>query len=208
MNSVEIDDEVFAELSRRAVGFHVAPNDVIRRILDLPDLSPTVSLRGKEAVASAPSNPQTTSAEITPLVRFVRSDLFRRSDHAVDRFLLLLGWLFLNHRNAFADAILEFRRGNRRYFAKSQKEIEQSGAGITAKAIPQTPFWVLTTLDNRSKRAIIEDLLQTLRYSRGDINAALAELRDSTVRRRGRNADTFRQLKEMADQLSTIPEKT
>jgi negative modulator of initiation of replication len=145
---------------------------------------------------------------VTPLVGFIRSDPFQRHHQAVNKFLLLLGWLYLNHPKEFADAALGFRRGNRRYFAKSQKEIEQSGNGIAAKAIPQSPFWVLTTLDNKSKRIIIEDLLQILKYSRGDINLTLAELRDSEIRRGSRDSETFQQLREIAERISTNPSKT
>ncbi len=78
---------------------------------------------------------------------------------------------------------LAFRRGTRRYFAKSEREILQSGEGITAKPIPQSPFWVLTTLDNKSKRIVLEDMLRALGYSRSDINLVVAELPDSGIRR-------------------------
>jgi len=174
MNSIEIDDQVFAELARRATGFHVTPNDVIRRILDL-------SAPSSERLA-APQPPPPTPVAST-VTEFIRSERFQRHHQAVDRYLVILGWLHSAHQKQFADAALRFHRGSRAYFAKSEKEIVESGDGVTAKQIPQSPFWTLTTLDNKSKRLVLEEMLRGLGYSRTDINLVLAELPDSGIRR-------------------------
>lgn len=182
MHSIEIDDEVFTELSRRATGFNITPNSVIRRVLNLPE-SLNSSGASQPIPRRLPSQPAPLTSSSSKLVEFIRSDLFLRQNQAIDRFLLLLGWLHLENQGEFADAILRFRKGSRAYFSKSQKEIEKSGSGIIAKPIPHSPFWVLTTLDNKSKRIVIEDILRLLKYSRGDINLVLAELPDSGIRR-------------------------
>jgi negative modulator of initiation of replication len=184
VKTIEIDDQVFAELSQRATGFHVTPNDVLRRILNLS--MPAVPRAARTGVA-------TPAPAASTLVEFIRSDRFQRHRQAVDRFLAILGWLHGAHRIQFVDVVLGFRRGKRLYFAKSQEEIEESGRGITARPIPESQIWVLTTLDNKSKRIIIEDVLQELSYSRNDINLAVAELPDSDIRRR--HAKIFAALK-------------
>jgi len=180
MHSIEIDDQVLEELSRRATGFHVTPNDVLRRLLQL-DASSQASPKQTAANGSPPPVP--TAALPSTLTEFVRSERFTRHHQAVDKFLAMLGWLHHMHPKQFAEVSSAFRRGSRRYFAKSEREILQSGDGVTAKAIPQSPFWVLTTLDNKSKRIVLEDVLRALGYSRGDINSALAALPDSGIRR-------------------------
>ena len=43
---------------------------------------------------------------------------------------------------------------------------------------------MLTTLDNKAKRIVVEDLLNALGYSGNEISLALAELPDSGIRRR------------------------
>jgi negative modulator of initiation of replication len=177
MHSIEIDDLVFAELASRATGFHVTPNDVLRRILNLTGTSEQSSLP-----ATVPPTAQSTGPAPT-LLEFIRSDRFQRHYQAVDRYLVLLAWLQATHRDKFSEAALGFSRGNRLYFAKSEREILQSGEGITAKPIPQSPFWALTTLDNKTKRMILEDILRALNYPPGDINVVLAELPDSGIRR-------------------------
>jgi negative modulator of initiation of replication len=174
MHTIEIDEQVLAELARRATGFHVTPNDVIRKVLQL-DPRPA---------GPTPSNGAASSATLpATLPEFLHSERFRTYHQAVDKFLAILGWLHHAHPKQFSDVALAFRRGSRRYFAKSEREILQGGEGVTAKPIPQSPFWVLTTLDNKSKRLVVEDVLRALGYSRGDINVALAELPDSGIRR-------------------------
>ena len=180
MNSIQIDDQVLAELEKRATGFHVTPNDVLRRVLNL---TATAVAQSTRAVARLPQ-PVANGAVDSSIIEFIRSDRFQRHRQAIDRFLTILAWLHVAHPKQFTDAALSFRRGKRLYFAKSQQEIERSGDGITAKPISQSPFWVLTTLDNKSKRIVVEDVLHALGYSRGDINLVVAELPDSDIRRR------------------------
>lgn len=172
MNSISIDDQVFAELARRATGFHVTPNDVLRRILNLSAPAPA-------AAAPPPASPPVAST----LTEFIKSERFQRYHQVIDRYLVILGWLHSAHPKQFVEAALKFHRGSRAYFAKSEKEILESGDGVTARQIPQSPFWALATLDNKSKRLVMEDMLRALGYSRGDINLALAELPDSGIRR-------------------------
>lgn len=174
-----LEDDVVAGLKGRAMGFNLTPNDVLRQILALPVCvaRPTV----KHAV---PSQPPVSVTKAFTLPEFIKSERFQRHRQAIDRFLAILSWLHSTHPKQFADVVLGFRRGKRLYFGRSKQEVEQSGDGITAKAIPQSPFWVLATLDNKSKRVVLEDVLHALNYSRVDINTAVVELPDSDIRRR------------------------
>ncbi len=118
MNSIQIDDQVFAELSHRATGFHVTPNDVLRRILNLS--APT-----QAAATPQPAPPPVAST----LTEFIKSERFQRHHQVIDRYLIILGWLHSAHPKQFAEAALKFHRGSRAYFAKSEKEILESGDG-------------------------------------------------------------------------------
>ena len=176
MHLIEIDNQIFEELSRRATGFHVSPNDVLRKILKLP---------GSEArQPNGMREPPGIEANAPTLLELIRSSRFQQYHQTVDRFLAILEWLHARDPEGFGRVALNFHRGIRRYFGKSQQEIEESGGGITAKPIPASPFWVLTTLDNKSKRIVIEDLLNGLNYSRSDIEVVKMELPDSNIRRR------------------------
>ena len=183
MNLIEIDNQVFAELERRATGFHVKPNDVLRRVLGLSELPPEGFM--PQQPPSAPAPPASTITE------FIKSDRFHRHNQAVDRYLVLLGWLHASQPKQFADAALKFHRGSRAYFSKSEKEILEGGENVTAKQIPQSPFWTLTTLDNKSKRQVLEDILRALGYAQSDVNFVLTTLPDSGIRRNHGSRNPF-----------------
>jgi len=174
MKSIDIDEQVFEELARRATGFNVTPNDVLRRILDLTEPFPRPPV--------APQSPSPAPVAST-LAEFIRSDQFQRHHQTVDRYLVILGWLHSAHPSKLEEAALSFHRGSRIYFAKTKKEILDSGTGVTAKQIPQSPFWTLATLDNKSKRLVLEEILRALDYSSSDIKFVLEQLPDSGIRR-------------------------
>ena len=165
MKQIEVDDEVLAALAKHATGFNVVPNDVLRRILGLE------------------SQPQSSSQEISTLQTFLKSQEFQRNRQAVDRYLAILSWLWTAHEDELSAVILHYERGNRLYFATSQAEVINSGDGITARHIPLSPFWALVTLDNKTKRLILEEILSTLGYSKQDMELALLEIPDSNIRR-------------------------
>jgi len=177
MQSIEVDGQVLQELARRAVGFHVTPNDVLREILGLPkESSKAVSF---PAAAEAPNNSDSTLTEL------VCSKMFQKYRQAIDRYLFVLAWLQKFRNEDFETVVQRFYRGNRKYFAKSEKEILDSGEGISAREIPGSEFWAMTTLDNKTKRLVLEDILQALKYSAGEIDIVLDAIPDSGIRRGG-----------------------
>ena len=175
MNTIEIDNQVFAELERRATGFNSKPNDVLRRILGLSELP------SEQPAALRP--PTTPAAKNSTITEFIKSERFQRHHQAVNRYLMLLGWLHATHQKQFEDTVLKFNRGSRTYFAKFEKGILEGGENVTAKQIPQSPLWTLATLDNKSKRKVLEDILRAFDYSQTDINFVLTTLQDSGIRR-------------------------
>lgn len=185
MQSIEIDQQVHAELSRRATGFNVTPNDVLRQVLNLPPPS-------LDSVSTTAASPPSGSVPPT-LSGFIRSERFQRHNQAVDKYLVLLGWLFSSHGDDFVIAAFSFQRGSRPYFGKSEEEIVKHAPGSTARQIPACSHWALTTLDNKSKRIVLEDLLTTLSYPPADVAAVLAEIPDSGIWR-GRNGARARLL--------------
>ena len=116
---------------------------------------------------------------------FVKDEQFQQLDRSVDRFLALLGWLSLKHPTQFLPAALCFKGRKRCYFAFSRKDILKSGKSIGVRRIPHTPYWALTTLDNKSKRRVIEHILRTVGYSNAEISSALAEFSRPEIHNNG-----------------------
>src|SRR5262249_16495675 len=106
MHTIEIDDQVLNELSRQATGFHVTPNDVLRKLLQL-DARPAAPTS-----PSAPNGAASSSTLPATLAEFLRSERFRRHYQAVDKFLAILGWLHHMQPKQFSEVALAFRRGS------------------------------------------------------------------------------------------------
>src|SRR5258708_10313107 len=101
MNTIEIDDQVFSELAGRAIGFHINPNDVLRRLLNLPPRS------SSQPHVNQVEKPKAGSQS---LLEFTKSERFQRHHQSIDRFLVILGWLHTTQPEQFAKAALEFQR--------------------------------------------------------------------------------------------------
>ena len=176
-HSIEVDDEVWAAVVGRINGFDLTPNEILRQVFGITSPSHTLLLE---------------NVEITPVVRtnqtladFVKDDQFQQLQCSVDRFLALLGWLSLKHPTQFLPAALCFKGRKRCYFAFSLKDILKSGKSMGVRRIPHTPYWALTTLDNKSKRRVIEHILRTVGYSNAEISSALAEFSRPEIHNNG-----------------------
>jgi negative modulator of initiation of replication len=98
---------------------------------------------------------------------------FAAQKKAVDKMLYILGAAYVQKRNDF-DKLLSIKGPNRKYFAKSQLEIEKSGANPSPRNIPGSPYWVLTKTSTDVKRKLLTEALKALRYSDDAIAAAIA----------------------------------
>ena len=102
-----------------------------------------------------------------------------RNYKGIDKYLAILGWLYKHRPSEFAK-VEDFRRGSRVHFARSQRAIEESGKGaIHAKRIPNTPVGALSTLDNRTKRVILADMLHAVGFQQDEIKIVLGTIPDS-----------------------------
>lgn len=174
MKTITIEDAVFAELDKLTTEFF-SHSDVIRKLLSRgADLPPP----------SLPATPFQVP-ENGSIVAFVQSAEYRMLTSGINKYLTVLGWLYKTHTSDF-QKVENYRRGNRVYFARNQRTVEEGGKSIHAKQIPHTPVWTLATLDNRTKRIILTDLLPLFGFKPDEINAVVSTISDSG-RHRGSN---------------------
>jgi negative regulator of replication initiation len=174
--NIHIDDELLAEIEKRTTP-DFDHNDVIQKLL-------------KKALASPlPTNAPKTNSEPTPTVSsknsiltFIQSPEFKIAS-GINKYLAVLAWVNKNRPKEF-QKIEDYRKGNRIYFGRTQRQVEDSGKGINATEIPGSNVWALTTLDNRAKRSLLEDLLHIFNFPPGEINAVINSLPDSGRHRR------------------------
>jgi negative regulator of replication initiation len=174
MNTIEIDNEVYAALVKRVTGFNQRPNDVLRSLLEL---------NGNQSTSNLPVPAPT----LIPLLQFIGTQDYRLRKTAIEKYLIILGWLYKNHADSFFANIEKFVRGKRIYFASDPKLIAESGQGLSIKQIPGAACYALATLDNQSKRTIIAHVLALFGYPH-DVCTIVAEtIEDSGIRRSNSN---------------------
>jgi negative regulator of replication initiation len=174
--NITIDDALFTEIEKRTTP-DFDHNDVIQKLLK------KALLQSQPMVPSKPklNSPAIPSAKDS-IVSFVQSPEYTVLS-GINKYLAVLAWLHKYKPNDF-EKVESYRRGNRVYFGKSQRQVEESGEGIAAKQIPGSSIWTLATLDNRAKRGLLADVLQLCSIQSGDINIVVDSIPDSSRHRR------------------------
>jgi negative modulator of initiation of replication len=159
MKTIQIDDDLFTEINNRTGLGTFTHSEVIRRLLHLSS-SPS-----KEQPKPMPASGLDRSIRsITP---FLQSPEYRAKRKGIDKYLAVLSFLYESCPTDFERVVEGFTRGNRVYFGRNSEVIERGGNGaIHAKRIPKCPFWVLATLDNRSKSDILTQIIIRLNFQR------------------------------------------
>jgi negative regulator of replication initiation len=174
--TIGIDSDLFTEIDKRTTP-DFDHSDVINKLLKR-----ALNLSGPSEAPRAIQTSVPVLSEKEGIVSFVQTPEYRVLN-GIDKYLAVLAWLHKTRPNEFGK-IENYRKGNRTYFSKSQKQVEDSGTGINAKPIPGTLWWALATLDNRAKRDILSDILHLFNFQPGDINRVVDTIADSGRHRR------------------------
>lgn len=160
MHAIEIDDDVNQYLLQKTRTAGESVSDILRREFGLPNPGELKPQPG------APAHELTDALD---------DPHFIRNSAAVDRFLYLLGAAYKQKGTDF-EKVLAIQGRERRYFAKSREEIEESGKSTQPRNIKNSPYWVMTNSPTPQKRQILADALKLLGYSETSINAATARI--------------------------------
>lgn len=160
MREIKVDDSVYIALEGRASGFSKTPNDVLRSLL---------------GIDRTESRPQSAAATLDALATYVESPDYKALRGAEDRYLAVLGRLYALHQVHF-QKLAAYGRGTRPYFADSEKKIKTAADYAGAKRIPDTPYFAMTTLDNKSKRKVLAYALELCGYSPSTVAKVIATL--------------------------------
>lgn len=142
MKTIEVTDDVYAELSRLAAESGRAPETVLASLLHLP-----------------------TSPELQsdPLVAFLTGPALRAKATDADRYLAVLAWVAERHPSEFREHILSLTSG-RRYLGLSRDEIVAQCRHNQARQIPGSSYWAIMNLDTATKRRFLTRVLEFTGY--------------------------------------------
>lgn len=168
---IEVDDDIYEFLRQQQTTFSEGASEVLRRSLKLspgnghgpkPSHLPEALKRVvAETKAEISANPKKKA-----LWDFLKGTEFTAQRNAVGKFVSLLAFLWRENRDKFA-AVEGINGRSRKYFAKSESDLDQSGNSVHPKRIPGSEYWVLTNNSTQSKVELLLQVLKLLGYDEG-----------------------------------------
>ena len=92
------------------------------------------------------------------------SDEFAVQDKAIGRFMMILSSLYRLDSDGFIEAAA-IKGRTRVYFADNEEALLASGKTTKPKAIPETPYWVITNTNTDRKRQMVDQLMVKMNYN-------------------------------------------
>ena len=161
MQTVELDDDIYAHLLANVSQIGEDASSILRRLLKLQ--THHIPAANGHATPASPSS---------KLAEYLRSSAHLANRSATDRFLHILAFAHSDKADIF-DRILQVSGRRRSYFARSQGEIAESGRSTNPQQIPGSTFWAMTNADTEQKKDILARVLKILGYAPAEVRAAV-----------------------------------
>lgn len=109
------------------------------------------------------------------LAALLQSSEFTSLELSISRFLMILSVLYKEQPEKFALAC-EIKGKKRSYFSKDQQKLAKAGRTTKPRAIPNTPYWVISNVNAGRKCLILEQLMKSMTFNAALINQACQSL--------------------------------
>lgn len=159
MKTVLIDDDLYSYLVSQTQNIGESATSILRRLLGLQ---------------AAQGGTQKTRTELVETFDFLQHwEQFRHLNKA-KKFLHILAWAYAKHPEEF-EKVLSIEGNRRKYFARDQKTLLDSGRSTNPRPIPNSPFWVITNNSTTKKAEILSDVMRLLGYQADQVQGLLHE---------------------------------
>lgn len=166
MRTIEVDDDVFSALEILSNYNNVPRSQLVRQIV-MERIQPKTAGTASTVIQRPPQQ-LSVGPRDKALRDYSQSPSFLASRSVVDQLLSLLSFLYKDNTDKFG--ILETMEGRRRkYVARSEQELDDSGKSVNAKRIPNTNYWVVTNNSTDNKKLLLSQALTLLGYSQDTI---------------------------------------
>jgi negative modulator of initiation of replication len=169
MRTIDIEDDLYEYLRTQQTTFGESASHVLRRLLKLGPPTDSNSHKGQPVPEWVPKLAEEVQRELEQnprkkaLWEFIKGPRFQSERNAVGRFLSVLAFVCRENREKFA--VVESINGrSRKYFGKSDSELNKSGKSVHPKNIPGSDYWVVTNNSTQNKRELLMDVLRLLGY--------------------------------------------
>ncbi|ADT86410.1 replication initiation negative regulator SeqA [Vibrio sp. Vb2880] len=167
MKTIEVDEDLYRYIAGQTLHIGESASDILRRLLNVDGQStpvaPKAAAAPKGIVVSKDAGQETKLDCVKEMRSLLISDEFAGLKKAVDRFMLVLSTLHRIDPAAFSEAMLV--KGRKRvYFADNEQTLLANGQTTKPKAIPNTPFWVITNNNTSRKQQMIEQVMIRMNF--------------------------------------------
>lgn len=150
MRELEVDQALYDYIAAQTQRIGESASEILRRILGMPSQQPLEKALRREQLGEI------------ELTRLLSSANYHGQRSSIGRFMLLLSAMYQLDPEGFIQAAQKIRGRKRLYFAKDMSALIQRGSHTKPKAIPKTPYWVITNINLARKRLIIGEMMQEL----------------------------------------------
>jgi negative modulator of initiation of replication len=158
MKTILVEDDLYSYLVSHTQEIGESATSILRRLLGLQSTAAASKTRG----------------DLVKVFDFLdRWDQFRHVNKA-RKFLQILSWAYQKHPNDF-DRVLAIEGNRRKYFARDQRTLLESGSSTNPRPIPNSPFWVITNNSTAKKAEILSEVMRLLGYAPDDTQALIHE---------------------------------
>ncbi|NGZ13339.1 replication initiation negative regulator SeqA [Vibrio aestuarianus] len=170
MKTIEVDEDLYRYIASQTQHIGESASDILRRLLNVDGkvsaatVMTQVNVEPKGIVVSKDAVRDTQIDSVKEMRSLLISDEFAGLKKAIDRFMLVLSTLYRIDPASFSEATLVNKGRKRVYFADNEQTLLESGQTTKPKAIPNTPFWVITNNNTSRKQQMIEQLMALMNF--------------------------------------------
>ncbi|WP_159653757.1 replication initiation negative regulator SeqA [Vibrio atypicus] len=166
MKTIEVDEDLYRYIASQTQHIGESASDILRRLLmdeQNAQPAPVTAAQPKGIVVSRDAAKEETVDYVKEMRSLLISDEFAGLKKAIDRFMLVLSTLHRIDPNGFSEAT-QVKGRKRVYFANNEQTLLESGNTTKPKAIPGSPFWVITNSNTSRKRQMVDQLMARMNF--------------------------------------------
>tara|TARA_Y100001956_G_scaffold57890_1_gene57095 strand:- start:5219 stop:5758 length:540 start_codon:yes stop_codon:yes gene_type:complete len=167
MKTIEVDEDLYRYIASQTQHIGESASDILRRLLNVdgqnPQSAPVTPVEPKGIVVSRDAVKEEVVDSVKEMRSLLISDEFAGLKKAIDRFMLVLSTLHRIDPNGFSEAT-QVKGRKRVYFANDEQTLLASGNTTKPKAIPSSPFWVITNTNTSRKRQMVDQLMVRMNF--------------------------------------------
>ncbi|UUM29909.1 replication initiation negative regulator SeqA [Vibrio japonicus] len=162
MKTIEVDEDLYRYIASQTQHIGESASDILRRLLNVDGKNqspaPVIPVQPQGIVVSRDAAKEEKVDSVKEMRSLLISDEFAGLKKAIDRFMLVLSTLHRIDPTGFSEAT-QVKGRKRVYFADNEQTLLEHGNTTKPKAIPGSPFWVITNNNTSRKRQMVDQLM-------------------------------------------------